>query len=165
MSDNRFEQSRAAGGAHHLLGQMVGNWAGITRTWFEPGKLADESPWQASLRLELGGRFLVHQYEGTIQGKPLSGRATYGYSLERQKFQAAWVDSFHMGSAIMCAEGERTADGFWVLGQYDVPGGVPWGWRTVVSLRKADELVVAMYNISPEGQEDIGVETVYRRVG
>jgi hypothetical protein len=50
------------------------------RTWFEPDKLADESPWQGSIRRVLGGRFALHEYRGSLQGEPLEGLVVYGYN-------------------------------------------------------------------------------------
>jgi hypothetical protein len=35
-----FKKSMAIG-PHHLLNQLVGEWEGVTKTWFEPVKLGD----------------------------------------------------------------------------------------------------------------------------
>lgn len=128
MPDNKFEKSKSPGGPHHQLAQLIGKWEGITKTWFEPGKLADESPWRGTIRPILDGRFVIHEYEGSIENKPLRGVAIYGFSLERGKFQSAWVDSFHMGAAIMFSESPANPKNIFVLGHYDDPsGGSPWG--------------------------------------
>ncbi|MCI0404806.1 MAG: DUF1579 domain-containing protein [candidate division Zixibacteria bacterium] len=100
MAADKFVESKSPGGAHHLLEKLVGKWEGKTKTWFEPGKLADESVWKGSFRSLLGRRFVIHEYEGGLEGKPLQGTVVYGYNLQKNLFQAAWVDSFHMGTAI-----------------------------------------------------------------
>ena len=66
----KFEASKTTG-AHFRLSKLVGEWEGITKTWFEPDKIADESPMRGSVRLVLGGRFIVHEYKGSMGGKPL----------------------------------------------------------------------------------------------
>ena len=151
---------------HTQLAALVGRWEGSTRVWFEPGKLADESPARGAIRAILGGRFVIHEYEGAIGDERLEGVAIYGYNLNSGNYECAWVDSFHMGNAIMFSVGEGTAPRFSVLGHYPDPSGGPdWGWRTEIELVDPDHLVITAYNIPPGRDEAKGVETRYRRVG
>jgi hypothetical protein len=163
MARPTFEESRQDGGIHHRLNQLVGEWEGTTRTWFEPGKPADESPWRGTIRPALGGRFVVHEYEGSLQGKPLAGMAIYGYHLDSDRYEMAWVDSFHNGSSILFSKGANEGRGFGVRGSFEAPSGPPWGWRTEIQLPEPDQLVITHYVIPPEEQEAKAVETVYRR--
>ena len=159
-----FEQSQAPGGAHALLAQLVGEWEGVTRTWFEPDKLADESMWRASIQPLLDGRFVLYEYTGMLVGEALHGYCIIGYNLVREQFEAAWIDQVHMGTGMMFSVGQKTEKGFSVLGSYAVGQGNPdWGWRTEVLL-DGENLLVTAYNISPEGQEARGVETRYQRI-
>lgn len=164
MSKTKFEISLESG-IHQHLQAMAGAWEGSTKTWFEPDVIADESPMTGSIQPILGGRFLLYQYHGSMSGTPFEGSATIGYDVANEKFQVSWIDSFHMGTAIMLSEGESVEHGFSVLGSYggpDIP--VPWGWRTVMQLHASDELTVTAFNISPEGKEDMATQTVYRRM-
>jgi hypothetical protein len=163
MADRRLTESRAPGGPHHLLSRLVGTWGGTARTWFEPEKLADQSPCRARIRPALDGRFVVLEYEGGIQGKPLFGMAIIGYHLDAEVYTMAWVDSFHLGTATMHSEGEPRESGFVVLGHYDVPQSDPWGWRTELVLAPDSRLTITAYNISPQGKESRAVEWVYTR--
>jgi hypothetical protein len=92
------------------------------------------------------------------------GLILLGYDDKQEIATAAWVDSWHMSSKIMSCQGTIDAQGAIDLrGSYEAPPGPDWGWRIVITPKAGKELQMVMYNITPEGAEDLAVKADYKR--
>jgi len=164
-----LDRSRAPGGAHHLLSGMAGAWSGRARTWFEPGVLADASPFEGTARTVLGGRFLHLEYRSRLQGDALEGIMVLGCDLGAAEWTMSWVDTFHDGTATMVSRGPAdpaAAGAFEVLGSYRDPSGGPdWGWRTRIEVPTPDRLEIRHWNLPPGGEAALAVEILCGRGG
>ena len=63
----------ATAAAKQLFARMAGHWRGQCRTWFEPGKLADESTTESDIELVFGELLLRRRYQGSMLHEPRRG--------------------------------------------------------------------------------------------
>ncbi len=148
------------------LAKLAGNWKGLAKVWFEPGEPVDTSKAEGTIRPVMGGKWMLFEYKGSFQGKPLEGLAILGFHNALKRFEFAWIDSFHTYPGIMFSEGQRDVDRFSALGSYAYVTPETeqhWGWRTEFELQNDNSLVVTAYNISPEGEESLATQAVYKR--
>jgi len=146
-----------------LIG-FTGRWRGKYRLIVEPGQPARESESTAVVAPIAGGRFVRIDYVWGERERPQDGSILFGRDRERGVVTALWVDSFHMSDKVMTCEGQSAdAGSLDVRGFYAAPPGPDWGWRTVIETGEDDSLRMVMYNVSPDGKEDLAVEATYRR--
>jgi hypothetical protein len=143
------------------LADCAGRWAGSNRLQDPPAGILADSPGTAALTPILFGRFLRLDYTWEYRGKPHEGSLLLGG--DSAMATGHWIDSWHMGDVVMALRGTTATDGsVSVRGSYAAPPGPDWGWRIDV-VPAPDRLRMVMYNISPDGHEELAVEATYTR--
>lgn len=155
---------------HLILHRLCGSWQGETRTWLDPKKDPDRADQKAVVRTILGGLYVRHEYTGVLFGKPFVGMVVYGYDQSAKAFTSSWIDTFHTGTYTMFSKGQwdEHLQTLTFLGDFPVHNSSTgrderWGWRTEISLKGSEGLCFKSYNISPAGEEDLGIQTDLRQ--
>jgi hypothetical protein len=141
------------------LQRLTGVWKGNNRlhvSWL-PNPVVDSDA-TATVTSRVGGQFLEIAYTWKYEGKPQEGVVILGGDNKTDAVNAFWTDSWHMAHQVMMCEGKTNDEGnVSVKGFYKVPDHPDWGWRTEI-FPGGDSFRYLMYNVSPEGVEEIAVE-------
>lgn len=145
------------------LATLAGTWAG-TSTLHDPHTGRPE-PSDSALTVTpiLGGRFVRLDYTWAHNGKPHEGSLLVGHDPAAGVTTAHWIDSWHMGRAVMACTGRADGVGLAVRGTYPAPPGPDWGWRIDLTPTAAG-LRLVMHNVFPAeqgGAEQVAVEADY----
>lgn len=143
---------------------LVGPWTGKNRLWLSPNDPVRKSDSIASVSLVAHGKFITVAYTWAFDGKPQDGLLLLGHETKEKTVKAVWIDSWHMGDRFMICEGGADDEGIVsVKGLYSAPPGPDWGWRTVVDPKDGNSFEIIMYNVTPDGEEELAVEATYER--
>lgn len=148
------------------LSDLVGEWKGTNRLHvpWKPVPLI-ESESTASIRTKMNGQFLSVEYIWVYDGKTQEGMLVLGCDPKSEAVQAVWTDSWHSKDVLMLCNGSRETDGrVSVMGYYSVPENPDWGWRTEIKQHDNNSFRYSMYNVTPDGAEQLAVETEFERV-
>lgn len=150
---------------HTRMARWEGEWRGIARTWLDPAQPPTEATLEGRIAPLLGGRFVRFTYRSSLNGAPLAGELLIAFETSEKVWRTSWIDSFHTGSAILVSTSEPEAKDLNVRGTYFAAPEQPrWGWRTELLDPTDADLSLRMYNVSPEGKEDLGVEVALHRI-
>ncbi|HEU4322121.1 MAG TPA: DUF1579 family protein [Roseiflexaceae bacterium] len=144
------------------LRAAAGSWTGEKHLYL-PGDPTRTVPSTARVGTAAQGRFCTIAYSWSFEGQPQDGLLLIGQNGDPAVAAVTWIDSWHMGDQPMLCQGPAGESGpLTVRGTYTVEQSPDWGWRIDLEAG-ADGLRIVMYNVSPEGQEYLGVEAFYRR--
>ena len=148
------------------LNFLAGKWEGNNLVWESLDQEPYESKTSAKVTPVAMGKFLRIDYTWSLENEPQEGSLLVGQEESNQAVSAIWVDSWHNGDKMMaCQGGVETNGSVNLLGSYAVQSGPDWGWRIVVEPGGIDSFRIFMYNINPQGVEELAVEADYRLVG
>jgi hypothetical protein len=145
------------------LAALVGEWKGTNRLYMSPNEPALESDSNALVALRINGQFLGITYDWVYEGTQHEGLLILGCDSKSDAVQSVWTDSWHMSHKFMLCDGTIDGNGkVDIKGYYAVPDHPDWGWRTEIIPGDAS-FKYSMYNVSPEGMEELAVETEFLR--
>src|SRR6185503_14953159 len=97
------------GPEHERMARESGEWTVQSTMWMAPGAPPEVSTGSARMRMLLGGRYQVMDYDASMKGMPFIGPGVTGFDMYKKKYVGSWCDS--MGTMIMTQEGTADATG------------------------------------------------------
>lgn len=143
---------------------LLGTWKGTKQLYFKP----DEAPFNSASSLLItpvaNGAFFQLTYTWKYKEHDHEGVILLCTTGANNTSTASWGDSFHQSGCLMHLTGHiDDQQGIDILGSYAASPGPDWGWRITIQT-ETKELKLTMYNIWPEGQEDLAVRFQFTRV-
>lgn len=145
--------------------KLAGKWRGtnlLYTTWIVENPVS-ESDSSCIVEFAANEKFLKIEYDWIFENEKQNGLLLIGSEKDLGKAQAIWVDSWHMSDKFMICEGKYAGDSILMKGFYKVPNHTDWCWRTDIVFSDENSFKIIMYNVSPEGEEDLAVEAIYDR--
>lgn len=123
---------------HEWLKQLAGEWD-LDLTMTEPGKGETKAKGSESTRL-LGGFWSIADVKATMMNMPFGGQLTIGYSIEKKKYVATWVDS--MGDYLWTYEGTLDPGGkiltLETIGPCPMQDNKPTRFKEIIEIKDKD---------------------------
>ena len=144
--------------------RIIGNWTGenlLRLSWMTPSEYMSASLLSAAKAV--GGKFLALDYTWEHENAAHEGLLLVGFDVKQEVINAMWADSWHSSVKPLPLAGKINDSDIEMYGSYEVPNHPDWGWKILISL-KNDALQLIMYNVTPEGEEDLAVQADYKRV-
>jgi hypothetical protein len=152
------------GTPHQQLAAMVGTWGASVKSWMDPSAPPTESKGVAEMSMELGGRYLLQKFHGTMMGQPFEGMGYTGYDNAQKKYVSTWMDN--MSTAIMSTTGTpdpATGKTTYTGSIWNPMSGAPMKTEQVISMIDADHCSFQMYMEGPNGAMMKVMEIDYTR--
>ena len=113
--------------------------------------------------LDVGGFWLVVDFEGTFMGAPYRGHGLYGFDGAKQKITGVWVDS--MGGPMTLIEGPFSKDRktFTGLANGVHMSGKPARYKHVHEIRSPKERTFRLLQVQEDGKEELQMKITYRK--
>lgn len=142
---------------------LEGRWGGQKRLWLSRDEPEEKSEARAGIQISEDNRQVELDYSWLYDDRRQSAVLT-ALLRGNGKAECRWSDTFHTSGQPMKLKGKVDEKGFVsVRGAYAVERGAEWGWRIDLDPASAKLMRIVMYNVSPEGKEELAVEAIFRR--
>lgn len=150
---------------NELQENLTGDWTGeniLRLSWLTPPEYPSAS--KLTAKKAIGEKFLALEYTWEYENKAHQGFILLGFDSKEEIVRASWADSWHSSDRPMPLVGKiNEQNAIELFGTYQVPNHPDWGWKINIAPATA-AMQITMYNVTPEGEEDLAVKAAYKKV-
>jgi hypothetical protein len=146
------EAAKPAAELEHLK-DLVGTWDAT----MEGGKGT------MTYKMDLGGLWLVGDFQGEFGGGKFSGRGFDSYDQNKKKYVGLWVDSMSTYPMVMEGNYDAAKKVLTMTGEGPGHDGKITKWKSVNEIKDKDTMVFKMYTIGADGKETQAMTINYKR--
>ncbi|MFL5243065.1 MAG: DUF1579 domain-containing protein [Gemmataceae bacterium] len=136
----------------------------LVGVWEASAKLGDaETKGTLTYKMELGGLWLVGNFEGEFAGQKFQGKSLDTYDMSKKKYTNIWIDS--MSTAPMVTEGtyDKETKALTMTGEAPGSDGKPSKVKTVTTYKDKDHFVLVMFMGGKDGKGEEMMTISYMR--
>jgi len=147
----------APGPEHEQLKKLEG-------TWNAKIKMGDaESAATATYKMVCGGLWLMSDFQGDFMGQKYQGHGMDTYDPEKKKYVSVWMDSLSARPLMLEGTYDKAKKTMTMTGEVMGPDGKMAKQKIVTQMPDDDHLILAMYIVGPDGQENKMMTIEYSR--
>ncbi len=153
----RAQEPARPGPEHEQLKKLVGTWEATIKF------MGGESQGSVTYKMDLGGLWLVSDFQADFGGMKFQGRGLDTYDAGKKKYVSVWIDS--MSTTPMLSDGTYDKEGKVLTMTGDGPGpdGKMIKHKMVSEMKDNDNMVFTMSSPDKDGKDQVMMTIVYRR--
>jgi hypothetical protein len=145
------------GPEHEWLKGLEGTWEAIVKMG------EDESRGTMVYKSELGGLWLVSDFQGEFAGQAFTGKGMDGYDPVRKKYIGIWCDSMSTSPVVSEGTYDKNAKVLTMWGEGPGPDGQPTKYKMTTQFKDNDTMLWTMFGTGPDGKEGPMFTIAYKR--
>lgn len=141
------------GKQHEYLKRLVGSWEAES----------DAGKGTMNYKMELGGLWLVGDFDGEFGGFKFQGKGLDTYDPATKKFRNVWIDSFSTAARSMEGTMDKDEKVLTMTGDGRGPDGKTIKFKSVMEMKNADTISYGLFMIGDDGKDQQMVNITYKR--
>lgn len=149
----RAQEPPQPGKEHDYLKRLVGTWNAET----------ESGTGTMTYKMELGGLWLVGDFEGEFGGAKFQGKFLDTYDAGTKKYRSVGVDSFATAPRVMEGNLDKDNKVMTMTGEGPWQPGTTAKYKAITEIKDADTMNYSLYMVDKEGKEHPLVKITYKR--